>query len=82
MGRHEDLPHLEPGHWDKVPGRHSEQTYEFRAYRTEVVSNGCDQQEETDDEAARQMRHAREQQTLAGMYPDRCRPKKIKPWPC
>jgi hypothetical protein len=66
MSRHEELPHLEPGHWNKVPGAHSEQTYEFAAYRTEIVANKPGW-----DEVERQLRHAQEQQRLARMYPGR-----------
>jgi hypothetical protein len=68
MGRDDDLPHLEPGHWNKVPGQRNEETYQFRPYGVEVVAN-----EPGWEEAERQLRHAREQQALAGMYPGRRR---------
>jgi hypothetical protein len=65
MGRDDDLPRL--GHWDKErDSPRGEETYSFKPYRTEVLSNEPDMAE-----AQRQLAHAREQQELASQYPGR-----------
>jgi hypothetical protein len=66
MGRDDDLPRLNMGHWTKTSGTQSEEVYEFAPYKTEVLANEPDMAE-----AERQLAHAREQQELASQYPGR-----------
>jgi hypothetical protein len=54
------------GHWNKVSGSKSEETYEFKPYRVAVVGNEPDIVE-----VQRQLAHAREQQELQSQYPGR-----------
>jgi hypothetical protein len=63
-----DLPHLSPGHWNRVPGAENEEVFEFAPYKTEVLANELDTAE-----VKRQLAHARAQQELAGQYPGRRR---------
>jgi hypothetical protein len=61
-----ELPHLSPGHWNKVPGSQNSETFEFAPYKTEVLANEPDMAE-----VERQLAHARAQQELASQYPGR-----------
>jgi hypothetical protein len=61
-------PHLDPGHWNRVPGAANEETFEFKPYRMEVVANEPDM-----SEVQRQLARARAQQELAGQYPGRAK---------
>jgi hypothetical protein len=67
-----ELPHLSPGHWNKVPGSQFEETFEFVPYKTEVLANEPDM-----SEVRRQLAHARWQQEVEGQYPGRAKNRKV-----
>jgi hypothetical protein len=61
-----DLPHLTPGHWERLRSPRNEETFSLPPYRTEVVANEPDMAE-----IERQLAHANSQRELEGQYPGR-----------